>query len=53
MRYRKAWGEFVVQQLLVACPLVSGDTVQMHAGADYVAPIRDGLESRGILVATA
>jgi hypothetical protein len=46
--YRKAWGEFVVAQLEQLQPGLRGRTVEVHAGAAYVDPLRGPLAARGV-----
>lgn len=50
--YRKAWGEFAVAQLELHQPQLTGRTVEVHAGAAYVQPLRDPLAARGAALAT-
>ncbi|MFI6518643.1 DUF6884 domain-containing protein [Spirillospora sp. NPDC050679] len=47
--YRRAWGAFVVQRLLLHGPL-AGRHVEIHAGKAYVDPVRAGLEELGATV---
>jgi uncharacterized protein DUF6884 len=47
--YRKAWGEFVVAQLEQLQPELRGRTVEVHAGAAYVDPLRGPLTARGVV----
>lgn len=48
--YRSAWGEWVAERLELALGGLSGRLVEIHAGAEYVAPVRAALESRGATV---
>jgi hypothetical protein len=45
--YKKAWGEFVIAQLAQWSPTLRGLTVEVHAGAAYVDPLRVPLAARG------
>lgn len=45
--YKKAWGEFVIAQLAEWSPTLRGLTVEVHAGAAYVDPLRAPLAARG------
>lgn len=48
--YRQAWGAWVVARLEMVLGGLSGLVVEVHAGSDYVSPIRQGLETRGARV---
>jgi hypothetical protein len=48
--YRRAWAERVVRQLVLAVGSLDGRTVEMHAGAAYVEPLRAPLERCGATV---
>lgn len=50
--YRRAWGEFVVAQLDCLEPSLHGRTVEVHAGAAYVDPLRQPLAARGAAITT-
>ncbi|GAA3539044.1 hypothetical protein GCM10022263_28230 [Nocardioides daeguensis] len=43
--YRRKWGADVVESLLAALGSLDGITVEVHAGAAYADPIRDGLRA--------
>lgn len=45
--YRKAWGEFVTAQLDQKQSELRGRTIEVHAGAAYVEPLRAPLAARG------
>jgi hypothetical protein len=45
--YQKAWGEFVTARLEALEPGLRGRTVEVHAGAVYVNPLRRPLTGRG------
>ena len=45
--YQKAWGEFVTARLEALEPGLRGRTVEVHAGAAYVNPLRRPLTGRG------
>lgn len=45
--YRKAWGEFVIVQLERLEATLRGRSIEVHAGAAYVDPIRSPLSARG------
>lgn len=45
--YKKAWGKFVVAQLEHRLSALQGRTVEIHAGAAYVEPLRAPLSARG------
>lgn len=47
LEYRRAWGEFVIAQLERLEPRLHGRTIEVHAGAAYVDPLRGPLSSRG------
>lgn len=46
MGYRKAWGEFVIARLEQCQHGLRGRTVEVHAGAAYVEPLRAPLAAR-------
>jgi hypothetical protein len=48
--YRRAWAESVVHQLAAALGSLDNRTVELHAGAAYVGPLRDPLRQRGATV---
>jgi hypothetical protein len=48
--YRKAWGEFVAEQLNVLHPLSAGAVVEIHAGSAYIDAVREPFARRGISV---
>lgn len=48
--YRRAWGEFVVEQLRLTCPLKAGSVVEIHAGGAYLAAVKTPLEALGHMV---
>lgn len=50
--YRKAWGEFVTAQLEQRQPVLRGRTIEVHAGAAYVEPLRAPLAARGATLTT-
>lgn len=50
--YRKAWGEFVTAQLEQQHPELRGRTIEVHAGAAYVEPLRAPLAARGAALTT-
>jgi hypothetical protein len=45
--FRDAWGHWVVERLALVVGDLSGGTVEIHAGAAYVAPIADRLRTKG------
>ena len=45
--YKSAWGAWVVEKLQARLGEIRGKTVEIHAGASYVDPIRPQLESAG------
>jgi hypothetical protein len=49
--YRRAWGARVVESLVAVAGPLAGKTVEVHAGAAYVDPIRDLLQAQGAVVA--
>jgi hypothetical protein len=50
--YRDAWGRWVVTRLRLLVPQLTGTRVEIHAGRDYVEPIRSRLEALGAVVET-
>lgn len=50
--YRKAWGEFATAQLEQRHPDLRGRTIEVHAGAAYVEPLRAPLAARGATLTT-
>jgi hypothetical protein len=50
--YKKAWGEFVAAQLDQRERDLRGRTIEVHAGAAYVDPLRAPLTARGVILAT-
>jgi hypothetical protein len=46
--YRRAWGQFVTEQLALQLPLFRGTRVEVHAGQVYVEAIRGPLSERGV-----
>jgi hypothetical protein len=50
--YRKAWGGFVTAQLEQRHPGLRGRTIEVHAGAAYVEPLRGPLAGRGATLTT-
>jgi hypothetical protein len=46
--YRRAWGQFVAEQLSLRVPLVRGTCVEVHAGQVYIEAIRGPLTQRGV-----
>ncbi len=51
--YRTAWGGFVIAQLLEQLPPgLRGRTIEVHAGAAYVEPLRIPLAAHGALLTT-
>jgi hypothetical protein len=51
--YRKAWGEFVIARLEQRQHDLRGFTVEVHAGAAYVEPLRAPLAARGAALMTS
>jgi hypothetical protein len=49
--YQKAWGEFVTAQLEQREQTLRGRTIEVHAGAAYVGPLRAPLAARGARLA--
>jgi hypothetical protein len=47
LAYKTAWGQFVVAQLEQAEHDLGGRTIEVHAGAAYVDPLRAPLAARG------
>ena len=45
--FRDAWGHWVVERLVLLVGDLSGRSVEIHAGAAYVAPIADRLRAKG------
>jgi hypothetical protein len=50
--YKKAWGEFVAAQLEQHERGLSGRTIEVHAGAAYVDPLRAPLATRKVMLVT-
>jgi hypothetical protein len=48
--YKKAWGEFVAAQLEQWERALNGRTIEVHAGAAYVDPLRVPLATRGVML---
>lgn len=49
--YRNAWAEWVARRLALLCGALDGRTVEVHASAVYLDPLRPVLESMGASVA--
>lgn len=47
LEYRLAWGVRVVEQLVAAAGPLSGKSIEVHAGAAYVEPLRQRLVAAG------
>ena len=50
--YKRAWGEFVTAQLEQRERVLRGRTIEVHAGAAYVDPLRAPLAARGAMLVT-
>jgi hypothetical protein len=46
--YRRAWGQFVAAQLARLRGALQGQTIEIHAGAAFVDPLRAPLGNRGV-----
>jgi hypothetical protein len=46
--YRRAWGQFVAEQLSLRVPFVRDTCVEVHAGQVYIEAIRGPLTERGV-----
>jgi hypothetical protein len=50
LEYRQAWGVRVVEQLVAAAGPLSGKSIEVHAGAAYVEPLRQHLVAAGATI---
>ena len=50
--YKRAWGEFVTAQLEQRERVLRGRTIEVHAGAAYVDPLRAPLAARSAMLVT-
>jgi hypothetical protein len=50
--YRRAWGEWVAEQLTLRFGVLTGRHFELHAGSAYTQPLAASLSARGATVAT-